>query len=94
MSRKSKRHQRRIAEKGHNKRGLGARGAMLGDGWLDDEGFHVVRPVKEPTREALEELTQEYRRHVRNSEIWEYMVKHFGEEKAEEMLKEFRVELR
>jgi hypothetical protein len=83
-----------MGEKGHNQGLLGAVGDGPGEGWLDAEGYHLHCRMKSPTARTLEELTQEYRRQIRNSEIWDYMVKHYGREKAEEMLKGFRVELR
>jgi hypothetical protein len=41
-----------------------------------------------------EELTAAFQRNIRNSPIWNLMVQEFGEEKAEELLKEFKAEIR
>jgi len=37
---------------------------------------------------------EEYQKQIRNSPLWDTMVEQFGEDKAREMLKEFRCELR
>ena len=61
--------------------------------WMDQAGMHVVAPGTTPTPEQLREMTEEYRKQVRNSPIWDMMVGQFGEKRAEEMLKEFQVTL-
>jgi hypothetical protein len=44
--------------------------------------------------EKLEELTKQYQENLRNSPMWSEMVRKFGRAKAEELLKECRVEVR
>jgi hypothetical protein len=44
--------------------------------------------------EKLEEMTKQYQENLRNSPMWSEMVRKFGRAKAEELLKECRVELR
>ena len=44
--------------------------------------------------EKLEEMTKQYQENLRNSPRWGEMVRKFGRAKAEELLKECRVELR
>lgn len=44
--------------------------------------------------EMLEEMTKQYQENIRNSPLWDIMVKQFGAEKAEALLKECRAELR
>jgi len=39
-------------------------------------------------------MTQLYQEQIRNSPLWDEMVREFGPEKAEELLREFRAELR
>jgi hypothetical protein len=39
-------------------------------------------------------MTEEYQNKIRNSPIWNQMVKKYGKEKAEELLKQCRAELR
>ena len=60
--------------------------------WMGDDGIHVLSPGTEPSAQQLREATAEYQKNIRNSPIWDAMVKEFGKDRAEEMLKEFRVE--
>jgi hypothetical protein len=39
-------------------------------------------------------MTRLYRQNIRSSPLWDEMVREFGEEAAERMLREFRVEVR
>jgi hypothetical protein len=63
------------------------------DGWLDDEGLHVAAAGDPPSQAMLDELTRRYQQSIRNSPLWQQMVDEFGEEEAEQMLKDFRAEL-
>ena len=63
--------------------------------WQDDKGqVRSLLPGPPPTPEKLEEMSQVYQENIRKSSLWDLMVKEFGIEKAEELLKECRVELR
>ena len=62
--------------------------------WQDTDGLHSIIPGEPPSEEKLAEMTAVYQKKIRNSEIFTLMVKQFGKEKAEEMLKEFKVEIR
>jgi len=62
--------------------------------WQDSEGLHTLMPGEPPSEEKLAEMTAVYQKNIRNSEIFTFMVKQFGKKKAEEMLKECKVELR
>lgn len=62
--------------------------------WMDEEGLHVMKEGEEPSEEELAEMTKEYQRQIRKSPMWKDMVKIYGREQAEEVLKGFRVELR
>ena len=62
--------------------------------WQDRQGTHVMVPGTPPTPEMMEELTKEYQKRIRNSPLWDEMVKQYGFEKAEEILKECRAELK
>jgi hypothetical protein len=61
--------------------------------WMGDDGMHLVAPGTAPTPAQLQKATEEYQKRIRNSPVWDTMVKEFGLEKAEEMLKEFQVKL-
>ena len=60
---------------------------------INEDGMHMVVPGPSPSPEQLEKMPEEYQRRIRHSPMWDLMVKQFGEEKAEEMLKGFRVKL-
>lgn len=62
--------------------------------WQDMDGLHALMPGHPPSEEKIGEMTAVYQKNIRNSEIFTLMVKQFGKEKAEEMLKEFKVEIR
>jgi preprotein translocase subunit SecA len=62
--------------------------------WADSEGIHHIAPGEKPSPKSLEKMTQEYQKSIRNSPLWDEMVKEFGEEKAKELLKEFKAEVR
>lgn len=52
-------------------------------------GLHAIIPDVSPT--DIEALEKSYQENIRNSPIFNEMVKKFGKEKAEELLKEFKV---
>ena len=61
---------------------------------MGEDGLHVLSPGTAPSAQQLREATEKYQKNIRNSPIWDAMIKEFGEDRAEEMLKEFRVELK
>lgn len=62
--------------------------------WLDEDGFHVVSPGGPLDQKTLDEMTRRYRENIRNSPVWDDLVKRFGQAEAEEILKQCRVEAR
>ena len=60
----------------------------------DSEGLHSIMPGEPPSEEKLAEMTAAYQKNIRNSPLFKEMVKQFGKEKAEKLLKECKVELR
>ena len=58
---------------------------------LGDDGLHVLYPGVAPSEQELRQATAQYQHNIRNSPIWDAMVKEYGKDRAEEMLKEFRV---
>jgi uncharacterized protein YaaW (UPF0174 family) len=53
------------------------------------------KATKTPTsREFVDRLTQNFQKEIRNSELWEQMVEQFGEERAEEILRECKAEVK
>ena len=61
---------------------------------MDEDGMHMIQPGFPPSPEQIEAVTREYQKSIRNSPIWDMMVEKYGEERAQEMLKEFRYEVR
>jgi hypothetical protein len=62
--------------------------------WMDEEGMHVVGKGQRPAIEEQERMTAAYQQKIRKSPLWKQMVRDYGQEQAEEMLKEFQVEVR
>ena len=62
--------------------------------WTDEEGIHVLSEGVKPTSSQIEQMTKEYQNQVRNSPLWDKMIKEYGKEKAEELLKEFKAEVK
>jgi len=50
-------------------------------------------PGAAPSEAELEGLTREWQRRLRNSPLWDEMVREFGEAKAEELLSQCRAKL-
>ena len=65
-----------------------------GISWMAEDGMHALMPGEEPSAEKLAEMTKEYQKEIRKSALWKEMVETLGREKAEEVLRGFRVELR
>ncbi len=59
--------------------------------WMDEEGMHVVGKGSLPLSGEQERMTKGYQKKIKKNPIWEMIVKEYGEEKAEEMLKECQV---
>jgi len=62
--------------------------------WMEDDGFHCIMPGVAPSPDELERMTKEYQKQIRSSPMWDEMVRRFGKEKAEELLKQCRVKPR
>jgi hypothetical protein len=45
-----------------------------------------------PAADTYERLTELYQQNIRNSPMWDEMVREFGPEKAEQLLKQCRAE--
>ncbi len=84
MSKNRKRHRRKSGEES----------PVLASSWLDAAGLHAFVPGVAPSPEALSEATRIYQKGIRNSPLWDEMVRQFGEKEAERLLLEFRVEVR
>ncbi len=61
--------------------------------WQDEGGLHFLTPGLPPSSEKLAEMTKEYQLNIRNSPLFNEWVRQYDLKKAEEILKECRVEL-
>ena len=62
--------------------------------WTDEEGLHILTKGAKPTSSEIDKMTKEYQNKIKNSPMWDEMVKQYGEEKAEELLSEFKAEVK
>jgi hypothetical protein len=61
--------------------------------WMDDDGVHAIGVGRPPGLVETAAMTEAYQQGIRNSPLWDQMVKDFGEQQATEMLKEFKVKI-
>ena len=61
--------------------------------WMDDDGMHAIGVGRPPGLVETAAMTESYQQRIRNSPLWDQMVKDFGEEQATKMLKEFKVKI-
>jgi hypothetical protein len=54
--------------------------------WMDQQGLHALLP----RGHTYERLTEQYQQSIRNSPMWDEMVREFGLQKAEQLLKQCR----
>jgi hypothetical protein len=57
--------------------------------WMDEQGVHALLPGS-PEADTYERLTEQYQQNIRNSPMWDEMVREFGLQKAEQLLKQCR----
>ena len=62
--------------------------------WADEEGMHIISQGVKPTSSEIDQMSKEYQNQIRNSPMWDEMVNEFGKEKAEELLKECKAEIK
>ena len=58
---------------------------------MDEDGVHALGIGQPPSLLETAAMTEAYQQRIRNSPLWDKIVKEFGEQKATEMLKEFKV---
>ena len=59
---------------------------------LESEEPHLAKG-EPPSQEELEQMTKDYQEKIRQSPMWDEMVKKYGLKKAEELLKQCKAEL-
>jgi len=65
---------------------------LAGTSWLEEDGLHFMMPGTAPGVAELADLTQRYQENIRKSPQWEEIVQRFGQDEAERLLRECRVE--
>ena len=69
------------------------KGSSASSSWIDGEGLHTIAKGEKPTEAEIEKMTKEYQNQIRNSPMWDEMVKEFGIDKAEELLQECKAKV-
>jgi hypothetical protein len=59
-----------------------------------DDGLHMLLPGDAPSDGLLDQLSEQYQQNIRKSPLWDEIVRRFGREEAERILKAFRVQVR
>lgn len=57
----------------------------------DEAGVHAWRPGKPPPARFFKRWTENFQQELKNSPIWQKMVEEFGQQKAEELLKQCQI---
>jgi hypothetical protein len=68
--------------------------AEFPNAWMESDGIHIIEEGLPPTPDSLSAATKIYQENIRNSPLWDEMVKKFGEDEAERLLTQFRVKMR
>jgi hypothetical protein len=61
--------------------------------WMDEEGVHAIFPGEPPDAQTLERMTEQFQQKLRESPLFDGLVKKYGRFRAEELLKECRAKL-
>jgi hypothetical protein len=61
---------------------------------MDEDGLHALIPGEPPSDDKLKEMTKKHQENIRNSPLWGELLRIYGKEKAEELLLQFRIEIR
>jgi hypothetical protein len=61
---------------------------------MEEDGFHSILPGAAPPPEEMDILTRNYQEQIRQSPLWDKMLKEFGPQEAERLLLECKAELR
>ena len=62
--------------------------------WIDEQGVHAMIPGEKPDEETLTRMTKVYQQKIRQSPLFDEMVKTYGAAEAEALLLQCRAELR
>ena len=62
--------------------------------WMEEDGMHAILPGDAPAPEEMEVLTRKYQEGIRQSPLWDKMLKEYGSEEAERLLLLCKAEVR
>lgn len=62
--------------------------------WMEADGLHALLPGEAPTPEEMEALNRKYQEEIRQSPLWERMLKEYGPQEAERLLLKCKAEIR
>lgn len=62
--------------------------------WVEQDGIHALIPGVRPAEAQIEEMNLIYQEKLRHTPLWDEMIKQFGREKAEEVLKQCRIDIK
>ena len=98
LSRKGRKKKRKRNRKNSGVQQPNVNGESLlpqsGLSWMERDGIHALLPGNKPSELQLEKMTETYQRELRKSPLFKKWIKQHGKQKAVEMLKECRVEVR
>jgi hypothetical protein len=60
--------------------------------WAADDGCHLLLPGV-PSSELLDEISSNFQEQLRRSPLWQELVRHYGPERAEQILQQCRAQL-
>lgn len=61
--------------------------------WMDEEGVHAIFPGAPPDTATLERMSEQVQQKLRESPLFDELIKKYGRFRAEELLKECRAKL-
>ena len=64
----------------------------MGQAWLAEDGCQMLVPGT-PTPELLAELSRNFQEQLRRSPLWNKLIQQYGEERAEQILRQCRAQL-
>jgi hypothetical protein len=62
--------------------------------WMEGDGLHAILPGDAPTPGEMDVLTRKYQEGIRQSPLWDRMLKEYGPEEAERLLLLCKAEVR
>ena len=61
--------------------------------WTEDGDVHTIMKGERPSPEKLEEMEKAYQNKIKQSPMWDMMVKEYGKAEAEKLLLQCKVKI-